>query len=90
MGTHGKVALSQVDLRHEEVGIHEGGIQLQAALQGALGVLQLSYGHKTKACLQRALGAPETQQVEEEWVSHMRPFGNLVFTEISVRCWYFI
>lgn len=41
MGTHGKVALSQVDLGHEEVGVYKVGVQLQAALQGALGILQL-------------------------------------------------
>ena len=39
VGTHGKIALRQVDVGHEEVGIHGGGVQLQAALQGALGIL---------------------------------------------------
>lgn len=39
VGAHGKVALSQVDLSHEEVGVHGGGVQLQATLQGALGML---------------------------------------------------
>jgi hypothetical protein len=42
MGAHGEVALGQVDLGHEEVSIHKCGVQLQAALQGALRIFQLS------------------------------------------------
>lgn len=39
VGAHGKIALRQVDVGHEEVGVHGGGVQLQATLQGALGAL---------------------------------------------------
>lgn len=42
VGAHGEVSLGQVDLGHEEVGVHGGGVQLQAMLQDALGILQLS------------------------------------------------
>lgn len=42
VGAHGKIALSQVDLGHKEVGVHGGGVQLQTTLQGALGILKLS------------------------------------------------
>lgn len=42
MRTHRQVVLSQVNLGHEQVRIHRGRVQFQAALQGALGILKLS------------------------------------------------